>query len=92
MNGLGVPIAALIVSLAAIIISIISNRSQVKQSYVKSLEDRISYLEKQLEAANGAKEALRVKVDSLNDENHRLLIKIERLQEQIDAMQLRIKR
>jgi len=91
MNGLGVPIAALIVSLAAIIISIISNRSQVKQSYVKSLEDRISYLEKQLEAANGAKEALRVKVDSLNDENHRLLIKIERLQEQIDAMQLRIK-
>jgi len=91
VNGLGVPIAALIVSLTAIIISIISNRSQVKQSYVKSLEDRIAYLEIQLELANTAKDVLKVKVDGLNDENHRLLIKIDRLQEQIDAMQLRIK-
>ena len=91
MNGLGVPLAAFIVSLTAIIIAVISNRYQVKLSYVKSLEDRIGYLEKQLEAANGAKEVLKVKVQALNDENHRLLIRIERLQEQIDAMQLRIK-
>lgn len=91
MNGLGVPLAALIVSMTAIIIAVISNRYQVKLSYVKSLEDRIAYLETQLELANTAKDVLKVKVQALNDENHRLLIRIERLQEQIDAMQLRIK-
>ena len=90
---LAIPLAALIVAMAALGVSVVTNRGVVSQSYVQTLMARVRHLEEQLivtEKRLVQVEAQRRQLETdlfiLRGENQRLREEVEHLRLRLDGI------
>lgn len=81
-----IPISALILSGAAVLISVISHRGHAQQAYAKALEGRIALLEKRLDKLTRERDHLMTEVQILRAENRTLRKEVATLRQRLNHL------
>lgn len=81
-----IPLAALIISIGAIGLSVLTQRSHVQRVYVEALEGRIALMETRIKELTDDRAHLLREVAMLKDENHHLRTQVDLLQSRLNHM------